>query len=73
MAKKEQEQTTDIIPVFAENTDIKSLIYVVREQQVMLDSDLAMLYQVETGALNRSVKRNEKRFPEDFLFSVDRG
>lgn len=41
MAKKEQEQTTDIIPVIAETKDIKSLIYVVRGQQVMLDSDLA--------------------------------
>ncbi len=42
MAKKEQEQTTDMIPVVAEAKDIKSLIYVVRGQQVMLDSDLAM-------------------------------
>ena len=46
MAKKEQEQTTDMIPVVAETKDIKSLIYVVRGQQVMLDSDLAMLYHV---------------------------
>lgn len=38
--------------------DIKGMIYVVRNQQVMIDSDLAMLYQVETGALNRAVKRN---------------
>lgn len=36
----------------------------------MLDSDLATLYQVETGALNRAVKRNEKRFPEDFRFQL---
>ena len=39
MAKKEQEQTTDMIPVVAETKDIKSLIYVVRGQQVMLDSN----------------------------------
>lgn len=49
---------------------IKNLIYVVRGLQVMLDSDLAMLYQVETGALNRAVKRNVKRFPEDFCFQL---
>ncbi len=51
-------------------TDIKSLIYAVRNQQVMIDSDLAMLYQVETKALNRSVKRNLVRFPEDFCFQL---
>lgn len=50
--------------------DIRSLIYVVRGQQVMIDSDLAMLYQVETKALNRSVKRNINRFPEDFMFQL---
>ena len=40
------------------------------DKQVMVDSDLAMLYQVETGALNRAVKRNIKRFPEDFRFQI---
>ena len=40
---------------------LKELIYVVRNKQVMIDSDLAMLYQVETKALNRAVKRNVKR------------
>ncbi len=50
--------------------DIRNLIYVVRGKQVMLDSDLAMLYQVETKALNRSVKRNIARFPEDFMFKL---
>lgn len=70
MAKSEQEQTTDIIPAITETKEIKSLIYVVRGQQVMLDSDLAMLYQVETGAINRAVKRNKKRFPEDFCFQL---
>ncbi len=70
MEKKKQEQTTEIMPVIAETKDIKSLIYVFRGQQVMLDSDLAMLYQVETGAMNRAVKRNKKRFPEDFCFQL---
>ena len=41
-----------------------------RNQQVMIDSDLAMLYQVETKALNRAVKRNINRFPEDFCFQL---
>lgn len=49
---------------------IRKLIYVVRGKQVMLDSDLAMLYQVDTGALNRAVKRNSKRFPDDFCFQL---
>ena len=49
---------------------IEKLIYVIRDRQVMVDSDLAMLYQVETGALNRAVKRNIKRFPEDFRFQL---
>ena len=70
MTKKEQEQTTDIIPVIAETKDIKSLIYVVRGQQVMMDSDLAMLYQVETKAFNQAVSRNIERFPENFRFQL---
>ena len=49
---------------------IEKLIYVIRDKQVMIDSDLAMFYQVETGALNRAVKRNIKRFPDDFRFQL---
>lgn len=49
---------------------IEKMIYVIRDKQVMLDSDLAVLYQVETGALNRAVKRNISRFPEDFRFQL---
>ena len=49
---------------------IESLIYVIREQQVMLDSDLARLYGVETKVLNQAVKRNIHRFPEDFMFQL---
>ena len=45
---------------------IENMIYEIRGQRVMLDSDLAKLYGVETGALNRQVKRNVERFPEDF-------
>ena len=48
--------------------NIESLIKVIRGQQVMLDRDLATLYGVETKRLNEQVKRNTKRFPEDFMF-----
>lgn len=51
---------------------IKSLIYVVRGQQVMLDSDLAEMYQVETKVFNQAVKRNIERFPEEFCFRITR-
>lgn len=50
--------------------DIRNLIYVVRGQQVMLDSDLSMLYQVETKRLNEAVKRNIARFPKEFCFQL---
>lgn len=49
---------------------IISKIYLVRGQKVMLDKDLAILYGVETKSLNLSVKRNIKRFPEDFMFRL---
>ena len=49
---------------------IESLIHIIREQQVMLDSDLARLYGVETKVLNQAVKRNIHRFPEDFMFQL---
>lgn len=50
---------------------IESLIHVVRGQQVMLDSDLARLYGVETKYLKRAVKANIKRFPSDFMFELE--
>ena len=52
------------------NIDIKSMIRVIRGQQVMLDCDLAMLYGVETRTLNQAVKRNIERFPDDFMFQL---
>ena len=51
-------------------TAIESLIYEVRGQKVMLDKDLAKMYGVETKVLNQAVKRNMKRFPEDFMFQL---
>ena len=70
MTKKEQEQSTDITPAVVDTKDIKSMIYMVRGQQVMLDSDLATLYQVETKAFNQAVSRNIERFPENFRFQL---
>jgi len=49
---------------------IQSMIYEIRGQRVMLDRDLANLYQVTTGNLNKAVKRNIKRFPPDFMFQL---
>lgn len=60
----------DTKEVIVKESTIKNLIYVIRGQQVMLDSDLAALYQVETKALNRQMKRNIARFPEDFCFQL---
>jgi len=47
-----------------------SKIYLIRDKKVMLDRDLAEMYGVETRVLNQSVKRNSKRFPEDFMFQL---
>jgi len=52
--------------------DIKSRIFTVRGMQVMLDSDLAELYGVETKRLNEQVRRNIDRFPDEFSFVLSR-
>jgi len=49
---------------------IEQAILLVRGQKILLDSDLAKLYGVETNALNKAVKRNSERFPEDFMFQL---
>lgn len=49
---------------------IQNLIYEIRGKKVMLDFDLAKLYQIETKALKQAVRRNLERFPEDFMFSL---
>ena len=51
---------------------IERRIYLIRGQRVMLDRDLAELYGVTTTALNQAVKRNSDRFPDDFMFQLDR-
>ena len=52
------------------NEDIKKLIYTIRGKQVMIDSDVAMLYHYETKKINQTVKRNIQRFPEKFCFKL---
>ena len=49
---------------------IKNLIYTIREKQVMLDSDVAMLYNYPTKRINETVNRNKQRFPENFCFQL---
>ncbi len=73
MAKKETNTELEITICDIKSNDsinIESLIRIIRGQQVMLDSDLAMLYGVETKRLNEQVKRNLNRFPEDFMFQL---
>jgi hypothetical protein len=62
MAKK----ANKVIPVH----QVESLIYMIRGQKVMLDSDLAALYRVETRILNQAIRRNRDRFPSDFMFRL---
>ncbi len=49
---------------------VESLIRIIRGQKAILDTDLAVLYQVATGTLNQAVRRNADRFPEDFMFQL---
>lgn len=69
MAKRKK----DIVPVGATSLNyIKDRIFEIRGQRVMLDRDLAELYGVETRRLNEAVKRNINRFPDDFMFQLNR-
>jgi replication fork clamp-binding protein CrfC len=56
--------------VLAGTAQIQKRIFIIREKRVMLDSDLADLYEVEAKRLNQAVKRNIKRFPKDFMFRL---
>jgi hypothetical protein len=58
---------THIVP---QPENLAKLVFLVRGEKVLLDADLAMLYGVETGALNRAVKRNAERFPADFMLQL---
>lgn len=62
--KKEQSRALAVID------SIEDKIYVIRGQRVMLDSDLAQVYQVETRVLKQAVRRNRRRFPPDFMFEL---
>ena len=72
-----EEKNNNIVPVNEdlnaikyETENIKNLIYTIRGKQVMLDSDVAMLYQYTTKSINKAMKRNINRFPEDFCFQL---
>lgn len=52
--------------------DIEQMIFLIQDQRVMIDHDLAFLYGVETKHLNRQVRRNPERFPEEFMFRLTR-
>ena len=60
----------DLNIVEYEIEDIKNLIYNIRGKQVMLDSDVAMLYNYPTKRINETVRRNIERFPENFCFQL---
>ena len=62
--------TEDKNLIIVDNREIQSMIYTFRGRQVMLDSDLARLYKVETKVFNQAVKRNINRFPENFRFQL---
>ena len=64
------EETSAQIVVAEEECNIQNLIRIVGGVQVILDRDIARLYGVETGALNRQIKRNQERFPKDFMFRL---
>jgi hypothetical protein len=66
----EKRSASEQLPVPVEVVERR--IYLIRGQKVMLDSDLAELYQVETKVLNQAVKRNPSRFPLDFMFQLSR-
>ncbi len=68
MSKKPPGSPAENLPVPVEL--IERRIYLIRGQKVMLDADLADLYQVPTKRLNEAVKRNQDRFPEDFMFQL---
>ena len=68
--KKKTEKTEVIANCDNISINIESLIHTIRGQKVMVDFDLAMLYGVQTKALNQAVKRNTKRFPDDFMFQL---
>ena len=70
MSEIQAKEEKSLVSAVMNETDLRSLVYVIRGQQVMLDSDLAALYQVETKVFNQAVSRNIERFPENFRFQL---
>ena len=60
----------DTVPVIGEKREIQDMIHTIRGKQVMIDSNLADLYQVTTKRLNEQVNRNKNRFPPQFMFQL---
>jgi hypothetical protein len=60
------------LPVIVPVDDIQQSIYLIRDQRVLLDRDLAALYQIPTKALKQAVTRNRERFPDDFMFVLNK-
>jgi ORF6N domain len=63
----------EVVKAGISDKDIADKIYIIRGIKVMLDRDLAEMYDVQVKALNQSVKRNIERFPEDFMFQLSEG
>lgn len=70
ITEKTEQKEIELPEIIVSDKTIRNLIFVVREQQVMMDSDLAALYQVETKVFNQAVKRNIARFPNAFRFQL---
>ena len=68
MVRKDPSKHSVLVPV----ERIEKAIYLIRGEKVMLDRDLADLYQVTTAALNQAMRRNRERFPNDFMFQLSR-
>lgn len=63
-------KATKAKPTIGASEEITGKIHIVRDQKIILNFDLAVLYQVETKRLNEQIKRNIDRFPEDFMFQL---
>jgi hypothetical protein len=68
MNKNKRTPLTSLIP----QETVESKIFFLRNEKIMLDNDLAILYNVETKQLKRAVNRNPERFPDDFMFKLTR-
>ena len=67
---KRLEEIKSMTQIAPQPENLAQLVFLIRGEKVLLDADLAMLYGVETGALNRAVKRNIERFPGDFMLQL---